>query len=288
MSYNVNSLRREKITFTLIISILLFSLIYISSSTIVLRNENLKFKNTVDNTRKEIDLLLTVDIPSKDSAIAEQKLYILNQSKIIEEELAKGKHSEDEKRILRAKLDSLKVQANELRVAISRLEKEQIEETRRMISMSESKKDSMLEIYKNQVAVLQKKIKSLESENRSTPQTVLTTKTIIKEKLSTFYFSARPSDRKNRASRTDFVIMQLQLKGDMTTVRCRWLQVEIRDPNNTIITDQRDRIEGSSDHRTEYMFMPEVPRKTFIKGKYSIRVFCQGSDYEHVEFFSLI
>ena len=289
MSYQVSSLKPEKITFTVIISILLFSLIYISSSTFLLRNENLKFKNHVESAKKEINLLLRVDIPTKDSVIEEQKHEILIQATRIEEELSRNRMSAEERKILRQKLESLRRQAGKLREKITQTEQEQIEEARRIISMSNNKKDSLLGAYKNQVAMLQRKVKTLEDERKERPRPVVTTRTVVvKEKLNTFYFSARPSDRRNRASRTDFIILQLQLKGDVSTLKCHWLQIEIRDPDNNIITDQRDKIEAASDHRTEYMFMPTLPRKVFTKGKYSIKIFCPDSDYEHIEFFSLV
>jgi hypothetical protein len=288
-AHKLGSLRREKITFTLIICILLFSLIYISTSTLLLKNENLKFSTAVASTQREINTLLNVEIPVKDSVITQQKTELQKQAYQIEQALMQTQISADEREKLKVKLQSLRRQAGKLRERIKTAENEQKRQADRLLMARTDRKDSLLQMYQKEVTVLRRKVAGLESaydQQKEETQAVASIKPVVKEKVSTVYFSARPDDRKNRASKSSLVFIQMQLKGDINTMRCRSLQVEIRDPENHIITDQQDRIRISAEYKTEYIFKPL--RNTLVRGKYSIRVFCEGSDFQHIDFFTLV
>jgi hypothetical protein len=283
-TYHTNSLKREKITFCIVISILLFSLIYITSSTLILKNENLKFRNQVQIAKNEIELLLNYKIPVKDSLIEKQKTAIREQMKQIEAILSQNKNAEQDKQSLADKLNFLKQQARELRLQIAAIEEKQTLALKSSDIREMTERDSLIRIYQRQIAELRREVESMSKKNRTT----VITQTVVKEKdkISAFYFSARPSDRKNRASKTEFIFIQLQLRGEISTMTCSSLQVEIRDPNNVIITDQLDKIKASTNFKTEYLFKPA--KKSLIKGKYSIRVYCESSGFQHIDFFTLV
>ncbi|MBC8111745.1 MAG: hypothetical protein H7Y04_11855 [Verrucomicrobia bacterium] len=284
VTYHTNSLRREKITFGIIIGILLFSLIYISSSTLILKNENIKFRNQVQITKNEIDVLVNYRLPIKDSVIEGQKIAIQEKMKQIEELLVKSKNSEEGIQLLNDKLNLLKQQAVQLRLQIAKVEKKQLLPQDLSDVRKISEKDSLIRLYQQQIAELRREVESINKKSRTT----VITETVVQErdKISAFYFSARPSDRKNRASKTEFVFIQLQLRGEISTMNCTSLQVEIRDPNNVVITDQLDKIKASTDFKTEYLFKPA--KRYLIKGKYSVRIYCESSGFQHVDFFTLV
>jgi len=286
MQYESGTLKNEKITFSVIIGILLFSLVYISTSTFWLKNENQKFKTKVILAHQEISHLLTFDLPSKDSTINYQREEILHQADLIQQVIAENKVSEEEKLKLFNKLAKYINQAKKLRNQIQIVEKEQMEQANYMLAgRAANKKDSLLKTYLKEIVSLRYQ-KNLLISARKIPEEI-EEKPIIKEKISVFYFSARASDRKNRANKTDYIFLNLQLKGDLSTLKCSTLQVEIRDPNNNIITDHRDRILVTNLYKTEYIFKPLI-RKSLIKGKYSIRIFCENSDFQHIDFLTFV
>ena len=284
MQFESGTLRGEKITFTIIIAILLFSLVYISTSTFWLKNENQKFKTKVVLAKQEISHLLTFDLPSKDSTINYQKEEILHQASLIQAIIEKNKVSEEEKLKLFAKLDNLRDQAKKLRSQIQIVEKEQLEQANYMLGKTVGSKDSLIKAYLREIVLLRNQKKMLASIEEEPEHVVVAP---VKEKVSVFYFSVRASDRKNRASKTDFIFLQLQLKGDLSTLKCTSLQVEIRDPDNNIITDHRDRILATNLYKTEYTFQPLVKR-SLKRGKYSIRIFCESSEFQHIDFLTFV
>ncbi len=113
-----------------------------------------------------------------------------------------------------------------------------------------------------------------------------TVQVIVQNKLSVYYFKAFSSDHKNRHQRTRSISVELQLTGDVSAAGDGLLVVEIRDPENNIISTGTERIRASSDFTTDFTFIPV--KHSFKKGRYSVRIFKDDIEFQSVTFLDLV
>src|SRR5688572_11948432 len=102
-----SGLKSEKATFIVVICIMLFSLIYMSSYSLVMKNKIEHFRQDLQVITGEMNVLLKY-LPEKDSMIQKQKEKILLQMQEVEAEISKNQTSEEERKKLIVKLSELK------------------------------------------------------------------------------------------------------------------------------------------------------------------------------------
>jgi hypothetical protein len=273
----ISNLTGEKITISVIIGILLFTLVYMSSYTLIIRDENEKFKQSIKTVNAEIDLLLNF-LPQKDSVIHSQEQQIIEQIKTIQIALNDKETTQQEKEILIERLNRLKREALQLKEELLEVQEYASQAIAQQTAAAAGfqAKDVQLQAYAQEIQLLKEQILTL--QNRKS-------ETIVQSPLSAFYFTAQPSDSKNRHLRTTSVKIKLQLRGDLLTTSCRYLKVQVIDPNNRVISSPSDQIRASTELMTEYTFSPMNYR--FIKGRYSVRIYCEDFDFQTVTFFQL-
>jgi hypothetical protein len=197
----------------------------------------------------------------------------------IQLELTKNELSEQQRNKMLQKLNQLKQQ-----VYILQGQAKQSTEIHKKIASDHNQveyvvyeKDTLLQIQQKEIARLKEIIDNLKSQKQDI---------IVQNKLSVYYLTALSQDKRNRASRTNYINIQLQLKGDISHVQNKYLYIEVRDPSHKIISTERDKLRITNQYITDYRFEPF--RYKFIKGKYSIRIYSLDSDFQSVTFFTLI
>src|SRR3712207_3472285 len=113
-TFSTENLKSEKLTFIVLICIMLFSLIYMSSYSVLMQNKIDHFQQDIAAINKEMAILQEF-LPEKDSVIQNQKQKIFKQVRAIEIEIRKNKLSEEEKGKLATRLRELKDQIAELK-----------------------------------------------------------------------------------------------------------------------------------------------------------------------------
>jgi anion-transporting ArsA/GET3 family ATPase len=225
-----------------------------------------------------MDLLLEF-IPEKDLVIALQKKQIISQIDELHQEMKKNELSEQQREQLLQKMNHLKRQLIELKNLSDTDSHTQaaIMYQPDQVLMASQEKDTLLESKEREIAELKNIIMNLQNQKPDV---------IVHHKLSVYYLTAVSQDKRNRASRTNYVNIQFQLKGDISLMKEKYLHIEIRDPSHRIISTEKDKVRMNNQFITSYRFEPV--RYKFIKGKYSIRVYSTDSDFQSVTFFTLI
>lgn len=279
MNPQLNNLKSDKITFTALIGIMLLSLIYVSGYSILMKDKMDSFEKQMHTIHQEMKILLEF-IPSKDSVIYLQKQQISSQIQEIQKELAKNHSSEEDKKRLFHKMVQLKQQVDKLKVqAKQSLQEDPVAEAIPSIQIIEREivNDTLLRLKEQEINRLKNIITHLESNEADL---------IIRNKLSVYYLTAVSSDKRNRAGKTEFLNIQFQLKGDITSIHEKYLYIEVRDPSHRVISNERDKVRITNHYLSDYKFLPF--KYEFIKGKYSIRIYTKDSDFQSVTFLNLI
>lgn len=277
MNSKIDNLKNEKFTFSALIGIMLISLVYISMYTLSMKENIDSFKQDMQAIHREMNLLLEF-IPEKDSVIAYQKNKIVLQMERIQLELNKNELSQQQRTELINRLNELKQEVYTLKKQAEQPAQAQIaivNQPAAVISVKQN--DTLLELKDKEIAKLKGIIESLKNQPTDVNNP---------HKLSVYYLTAVSQDKKNRASRTNYLNIQLQLKGDISQVRNKYLHIEVRDPSHRVISSESDKIRIVNQYITAYRFEPF--RYKFIKGKYSIRIYTPDSDFQSVTFLTLI
>ncbi len=274
-----SGLKSEKATFIVVICIMLFSLIYMSSYSLVMKNKIEHFRQDLQVITGEMNVLLKY-LPEKDSMIQKQKEKILLQMQEVEAEISKNQTSEEERKKLIIKLSELKSQ-----VELLSLEAKTKADTITIIQKTEVlpdmdlpvvKKDTLLQAKEAEIAKLKATIAALEARQPSV---------ILQNKLSMYYLTIVSSDKKYRASRTKNLRIKYQLKGDLAGLQDKNLYLEVRDPSHRIISSPRDKIRITNHFVSDYIFTPS--NYEFTRGKYSIKVYSEEAQFQSVYFLTL-
>jgi hypothetical protein len=236
------------------------------------------FNKDIQAVHQEMNLLLEF-IPVKDSLITLQKNQIISRIDELQKEVKKSELSEQHRNQLLQKMHQLKHQLVELKnlAQTYKLTQTAILPQSSQVSIASQEKDTLLESKEKEIAELKNMIISLQKQKPDV---------IIHHKLSVYYLTAASQDKRNRASRTNYINVQFQLKGDISLIKEKFLHIEIRDPSHRIISSEKDKVQMNNQFITSYRFEPF--RYQFIKGKYSIRVYSTNSDFQSVTFLTLI
>jgi hypothetical protein len=279
MNPQIKNLKSDKITFTVLIGIMLLSLIYISGYSILMKDKMESFEKQMHTIHQEMKILLEF-IPSKDSVINLQKQQIFSQIQEIQKELTRNQSSEEDKEKLLNRMRQLKQQVDLLKVqAKQTIQENPVTDSKPNIQIVEKVivNDTLLHMKEKEIARLKNIISYMESNGADL---------IIRNKLSVYYLTAVSSDKKNRASKTEFFNIQFQLKGDIASIHEKYLYIEVRDPAHRIISTERDKVRITNHYLSDYKFLPF--KYEFIKGKYSIRIYTKDSDFQSVTFLNLL
>lgn len=278
MNIKVNNLKYEKFTFSVLIGIMLLSLVYISMYTLSMKEKLEGFHKDMQAVHQEMNLLLEF-IPAKDSIIILQKEQIISQMEVLRKEMKRSELSEQQRNQLWQKMNQLKKQLIDLKHLSEGYQQTQVAilSESSQVSMASQRKDTLLQSKEREISALKEVIKSLQNQKPDV---------IVHHKLSVYYLTAVSQDKKNRVSRTNYINIQFQLKGDISLIKDKYLHIEVRDPSHKIISSERDKVRMNNQFITNYRFEPF--RYKFIKGKYSIRVYSTDSDFQSVTFLTLI
>jgi hypothetical protein len=278
MYTKTDNLKYEKFTFSVLIGVMLLSLVYISIYTLSMKEKVDGFNKDIQAVHQEMNLLLEF-IPAKDSTISFQKEQIVSQMDALHRELKKSELSEQQRKHLLQKMNLLKSQLIELKKLSDTYAQTQTDILYEsgQVTMASQQKDTLLQSKEREIADLKDIIRSLQNQKPNV---------IVPQKLSVYYLTAVSQDKRNRASRTNYINVQFQLKGDISLIKNKYLHIEIRDPSHRIISSERDKIQMNNRFITNYRFEPF--KYKFIKGKYSVRVYSIDSDFQSVTFLTLI
>ncbi|QHT68041.1 hypothetical protein GXP67_16020 [Rhodocytophaga rosea] len=278
MNIKADNLRYEKFTFSVLIGVMLLSLIYISLYTLSMKEKLDGFNKDIQAVHQEMNLLLEF-IPAKDSVITIQKNQIISQMGVLQREMKRSELSEQQRNHLLVKMNELKHKLIELK-NLAETDKQThvaILHQSGQVSVESHKKDTLLESREREIAELKNLIKTLQNQKPDV---------IVPSKLSVYYLTAVSQDKRNRATRTNYMNVQFQLKGDISLIKDKYLHIEVRDPSHKIISSERDKVRMNNQFITSYRFEPF--KYKFLKGKYSIRVYSTDSDFQSVTFLTLI
>lgn len=280
-SFTSNSLKSEKFTFIVLICIMLFSLIYMSSYSLLMQTKLDHFQEGIVAIHKEMAILQEF-LPEKDSLINLQKQKIIEQMIDVQREIAKSQTSEEERKRLSGKLEDLRNQIMVLKMVA----KEKIYTMPVVVQQPLYQAQKPVIKLTNDTVILAKdkeiaKLKAVIAELKAIKPSV-----ILKDKLAMYYFTVVSSDKKSRANRTKTINMQFQLKGNMDSLKDKFLYIEIRDPSHKVISTPKDKLRISNHFVSEYIFEPA--NYAFSKGKYSIKIYSQEVEFQTVTFLKLI
>ncbi len=276
MNIPLHGAKSEKFTFTIVIGILLFSLIYISGYTMLVKEENEQFRHEIKAIQQEMDVLFEF-LPARDPESIHRQRQITQRVATIQNQFYQGNISHNRKQALLSQLSELKSHVGELKTHVRKVAAD--EQSRQLRLAAEAASVEVPE------ASLTEPIVTL-VERIPPPVVAAPVKVIIENKLSVYYFKAFSSDPKNRHQRTRFIAIELQLKGDASPTGGELLLMEIRDPENYIINTNTERIRAATDFKTSHRFLPV--NHAFKKGRYSIRIYKEDSDFQSVTFLDLM
>ena len=278
MNTPARSLKNDKVTFAVIIGILFCSLIYTSVYTLVVKEENEKFKHELRAIEQEMNVLFEV-LPTPDVESTRRKRRILQQVADIRKNFYQNNVSPVSKQELIARLGEVKNQVGDLEERVKTVIEE---EQQRAASVppppEEEEPDTLLPLDLPQPRAVKVAMQ---------PLPVRTLGTTPPKKLSVYYFRTFSSDKKSRYHRTRHITLQLQLQGDMAMLPDPYLRVEIRDPDNHILTGDRDRIRAATEYMTSYHFAPPAG-EPFKPGRYAVRIFSDDGQFQQITFLILI
>jgi hypothetical protein len=274
-----NGLKSEKITFIVVICIMLFSLIYMSSYSLLMKNKIELFQKDLQAITGEMNVLLKY-LPEKDSLIQQQKEKIIDQMQAVQAAIAKNQTSEEERKKLIIRLSELKDEVEKLSLEakdkITTVTVIQQTAAQPEVHLPSPKKDPLLQAKEVEIASLKATIAELQAKQPAV---------ILQNKLSMYYFTAVSSDKRYRASRTENLRMKFQLKGDVDNLYDKYLYLEIRDPYHRIISSPRDKVRISKHFVSEYVFEPV--NYQFVKGKYSVKIYSEEAMFQSIYFLTL-
>jgi hypothetical protein len=278
MNTPARSLKNDKVTFGVIIGILFCSLIYTSVYTLVVKEENEKFKHELRAIEQEMNVLFEV-LPTPDVESTRRKQRILRQVADIRKNFYQNNVSPVSKQELIAQLGEVKNQVGDLEERVKTvIEAEQQRAASAAPTPQEEEPDTL-----PQLALPQPRAVKVAMQ----PLPVRTVGTTPPKKLSVYYFRTFSSDKKSRYHRTRHITLQLQLQGDMGMLTDPYLRVEIRDPDNHILTGERDRIRAATEYMTSYNFAPPEGAP-FKPGRYAVRIFSDDGQFQQITFLILI
>ena len=278
MNTPARSLKNDKFTFAVIIGILFCSLIYTSVYTLVVKEENEKFKHELKAIEQEMNVLFEV-LPTPDAESTQRKRQILQQVADIRKNFYQNNVSPVSKKELIAQLGEVKTQVGNLE---QRVKTVLGEEQQRAASVAPSQQEPAPDTLPPLAFPEPRPVRVAMH-----PLPVRTLETTPAKKLSVYYFRTFSSDKKSRYHRTRHITLQLQLQGDISMLTDPYLRVEIRAPDNRIITGGKDRIRAATEYMTSYEFAPE-DRQPFQPGRYVVRIFSADGQFQQITFLILI
>jgi hypothetical protein len=277
MNTPARSLKNDKVTFVVIIGILFCSLIYTSVYTLVVKEENEKFKHELKAIEQEMNVLFEV-LPTPDAESTRRKRRILQQVADIRKNFYQNNVSPVSKQELIAQLGEVKNQVGDLEERVKTVIEEQQRAASTTPAPEEAEPDTLLPLELPQLRVVKVAMP---------PLPVHALGTTPPKKLSVYYFRTFSSDKKSRYHRTRHITLQLQLQGDMGMLPDPYLRVEIRDPDNHILTGERDRIRAATEYMTSYNYAPPDGHP-FKPGRYAVRIFSDDGQFQQITFLILI
>ncbi len=278
MNTPARSLKNDKVTFAVVIGILFCSLIYTSVYTLVVKEENEKFKYELKAIEQEMNVLFEV-LPTPDAESTERKRRILQQVAYIRKNFYQNNVSPVSKQELIAQLGEVKNQVGHLEQRVKTvIDEEQQRAASATPPREEEEPDTLLPLELPQPRTVKVAMH---------PLPVRPLETTTPKKLSVYYFRTFSSDKKSRYHRTKHITLQLQLQGDMGMLPDPYLRVEIRDPDNHIITGDRDRIRAATEYMTSYDFVP-TQGQPFKPGRYAIRIYSADRQFQQITFLILL
>ncbi len=278
MNTPARSLKNDKFTFAVIIGILFCSLIYTSVYTLVVKEENEKFKHELKAIEQEMNVLFEV-LPTPDAESTQRKRQILQQVAHIRKNFYQNNVSPVSKKELIAQLGEVKTQVGNLEQRVKTvIEAEQQRTASAAPRGEEPEPDTLLPVAFSEPRPVRVAMH---------PLPVRTPEATPGKKLSVYYFRTFSSDKKSRYHRTKHITLQLQLQGDISLLTDPYLRVEIRSPDNRIITGDRDRIRAATEYMTSYDFVPE-DGQPFAPGRYVVRIFSADGQFQQITFLILI
>jgi hypothetical protein len=278
MNTPARSLKNDKVTFVVVIAILFCSLIYTSVYTLVVKEENEKFKHELKAIEQEMNVLFEV-LPTPDAESTQRKQRILQQVAHIRKNFYQNNVSPVSKQELIVQLGEVKNEVGHLEKRVKTvIEEEQQRAALVVPPRPEAAPDPLPPVEPSQPLAVKVSMQ---------PLPVRTLETTPAKKLSVYYFRTFSSDRKSRYHRTKHITLQLQLQGDMGVLADPYLRVEIRDRDNHIITGDRDRIRAATEYMTSYDFVP-ADGQPFKPGRYAVRIFSADGQFEQLTFLILL
>jgi Asp-tRNA(Asn)/Glu-tRNA(Gln) amidotransferase C subunit len=278
MNAPARSLKNDKVTFAVVIGILLCSLIYTSGYTLVVKEENEKFKQELRAIEQEMNVLFEV-LPTPDEESVQKKQMILRQVEKIRKDFYHNNISPTSKQELFSQLSGVKTQVGDLeeRIKTAIVQNQEISAAAEG-SAPDAFGDSAYYVsntgsphFKNAAQILPTAPVNLSSE----------------KKVAVYYFRAYSSDKKNRYHRTKSITLELQLQGHIELLNDPFLRIEIRDPENHIITTGKERIRAATEYMASYIFEPDADTK-FKKGRYVIRIYSKNNEFQQLTFLFLV
>ncbi len=270
-------LKNDKFTFGVVIGILLCSLIYTSGYTLVVKDENEKFRNELRAIEQEMTVLLEV-LPTPDKESMQKKQQILRQVEKIRKDFYHNNLSAASKQQLFTRLNGVKTQVGDLEKRVKTVVGEHPEKAA-AASIEPVALEHTLPHGGIPGTGLSRAAAYLP---HSEPFLVTPAK-----KLSVYYFRIFSSDKKNRYHRTNSITIQLQLQGYPDALADPYLRIEIRDPDNYIISNGNERIRASTEYMTSYIFEPG-PDVQFKRGRYVVRIYSTRNDFQQITFLMLV
>ena len=278
MNTPARSLKNDKVTFAVVIGILFCSLIYTSVYTLVVKEENEKFKHELKAIEQEMNVLFDV-LPTPDAESTQRKRHILQQVALIRKNFYQNNVSPVSKQELIAQLGEVKIQVGALEERVKTvIEEEQQQAAAAGLPREEAEPEPLAPMEPPRPRAVKVSVHPLPERPPETSPP---------KKLSVYYFRTFSSDKKSRYHRTRHITLQLQLQGDMGLLPEPYLRVEIRDPDHRIITGEKDRIRAATEYMTSYDFVPE-DGQPFKPGRYAVRIFSANGQFEQLTFLILI
>jgi hypothetical protein len=274
-----NGLKNEKATFIVVICIMLFSLIYMSSYSLLMKNKIETFQQDMQIITREMSALMKY-LPEKDSVIQLQKERIFEQMQDVQSEVARNQTSAEERERMKMRLSELKTQVEmlslEAKDKVNVITVVQQPETKLAEPPRQVEKDPLIHLKEAEIARLKATIADLQTRQPSV---------IVQNKLAMYYFTVISSDKKNRASRTKNLQIHFQVKGNVTDLQDKYLYVEVRDPLHRIISSPTDKVKIMNHFVSEYNFEPF--NYAFAKGKYSVKLYSEEAKFQSITFLTL-
>lgn len=278
MNASPRSLKNDKFTFAVVIGILLCSLIYTSGYTLVVKEENEKFRHELRAIEQEMNVLFEV-LPTPDEESVQKKRLILRQVEQIRKDFYHNNISPAGKKALFSQLSGVKTQVGDLEKRVKTVIVQNQQKAAAASALPEEVMDS------SQFARIINK--PLPAGKAAWHVPIAAVPVSPAKKLAVYYFRAYSSDKKNRYHRTESITLELQLQGDTDVLNDPFLRIEIRDPDNHIISTGQERIRAATEYMTSYVFEPGSGTE-FKKGRYVLRIYSVNNQFQQLTFLILV